>query len=401
MKVKIFKSEAKGKISAPPSKSVAHRALICGALSNNSNITNLAFSKDIEATLGCLKALGAKAENAENGLSIGSLNPFDPNDNTTLFCNESGSTLRFMLPLCMLSDKKITLTGSERLFARPLGIYEEIAEQNGILFEKTKNSVTVCGKLKAGNFKIRGDISSQFISGLMFALPLLDGDSSIEITHKFESASYIDITVSALKTFGIEIKRQKNTFYITGNQRYQSCNYSVEGDYSNAAFLDGFNLLGGSVSVEGLYENSLQGDRVYKDIYSALLKGKKQFDLSDCPDLAPVLFALSSQYGAEFTGTARLKIKESDRAEAMKKELSKLGVEVEVFENSVSVKKSEIKAPSEPICSHNDHRIVMALALLLTKTGGIIEGAEAIQKSYPDFFEEIKKLGIEMEIYED
>ena len=396
MKVRIFKSEAKGKVVAPPSKSVAHRALICGALSQKSNIKNLAFSKDIEATLGCLKALGAKAEETENALSIGSLNPFEPGDGATLFCNESGSTLRFMLPLCMLSNKKITLTGSERLFSRPLSIYEEIAEQNGILFEKTKNSVTVCGKLKAGNYKLRGDISSQFISGLMFALPLLDGDSSIEITHKFESASYIDITVSALKTFGIEIKRQKNTYYINGNQRYRSCDYIVEGDFSNAAFLDGFNLLGGSVSVEGLNLESKQGD-----IYPALQKGNNRFDLSDCPDLAPVLFALSSQFGAEFTGTQRLKIKESDRAEAMKKELKKLGVEVEVFDDAVTIKKSELKAPKEPINCHNDHRIAMAMALLLTKTGGIIENAQAVEKSFPDFFKTIKKLGIEMEIYED
>lgn len=401
MKVKIFRSEAKGEAHAPSSKSVAHRALICGALSQKSNIKNLAFSKDIEATLSCLVDLGAKSEENNSSLYIGSFDPFEPNENTTLFCNESGSTLRFMIPLCMLSDKKITLTGSDRLFSRPLGIYEEIAEQNGILFEKTKNSVTVCGKLKAGDFKIRGDLSSQFISGLLFALPLLNGDSSIEIIGKFESASYIDITIDVLKSFGIEIKRQKNTFYITGNQRYRSCDYSVEGDYSNAAFLEGFNLLGGSVSVDGLNPVSQQGDRVYKQIYADLLSGKNQFGLSDCPDLAPVLFALASQFGAEFTGTARLKIKESDRAEAMKEELSKLGVEVEVFENSVTVKKCELKAPKEPICSHNDHRIVMAMALLLTKTGGIIENAQAVEKSFPDFFETIEKLGIEMEIYDN
>lgn len=401
MKVRIFASRANGKVSAPPSKSVAHRALICGALSEKSNIKNLAFSKDIEATLSCLSALGAKVLDKEGSLCIGSLNPFEPSENATLFCNESGSTLRFMLPLCMLANKKITLTGSERLFSRPLGIYEEIAEQNGILFEKNENSVTVCGKLKAGEYKVRGDISSQFISGLLFALPLLDGDSSIEIIGNFESASYIDITVEALKTFGIEIKRQKNTFYITGNQRYRSCDYIVEGDYSNAAFLDGFNLLGGSVWLSGLNHKSQQGDRVYKQIYAELLEGKSKFDLSDCPDLAPVLFALSSQFGAEFTGTKRLKIKESDRAEAMKEELSKLGVEVEVFENSVIIKKCELKAPTEAICSHNDHRIVMAMALLLTKTGGIIENAQAVEKSFPDFFETIKKLGIEMEIYDN
>ncbi len=401
MKVRIFKSEAKGRISAPPSKSMAHRALICSALSEKSSIKNIAFSKDIEATISCLTALGAKVKTEGNSISIGALSPFAPIENATLFCNESGSTLRFLLPLCMLSDRKITLTGSERLFERPLDIYEQIAEQNGILFEKTKNSVTVCGKLKAGNYRLSGDISSQFVSGLMFALPLLDRDSSIEIIGKFESASYIDLTLSTLKEFGIQIAGENNVFYIKGNQKYQNTDYTIEGDYSNAAFLEGFNLLGGNVSVEGLNEKSQQGDRIYKDIYAALLNGKKHFDLSDCPDLAPVLFALASQYGAEFIGTARLKIKESDRAEAMRQELSKLGVEIEVFENSVSVKKSTLKTPTEPINSHNDHRIVMALALLLTKNGGVIEGAEAVEKSFPDFFEKIKELGIKIEILSD
>lgn len=402
MKVKIQKSRAEGIAKAPPSKSMAHRALICGALSGESSIKNIASSKDIEATLSCLTSLGAKCKKTENGLSIGGLNPFEPNENATLFCNESGSTLRFFIPLCMLSGKKITLTGSERLFERPLGIYEEIAAQNGILFEKKENSVTVCGRLKSGEYKIPGDISSQFISGLMFALPLLEGNSSIEVTGKFESASYIDLTLSALLKFGIEIKREKNTFYITGNQRYRNCEYTVEGDCSNAAFLDGFNMLGGDVKVEGISENTLQGDRVYKDIYAALKKGKKSFDLSDCPDLAPVLFAISAANGgAEFTGTARLKIKESDRAEAMRKELSKFGIEVLVNENSVLISGGELKAPKEELCGHNDHRIVMALSLLLSKTGGVIDGIEAVSKSYPDFFEVIKALKIGMEIYEN
>ena len=151
MTTRIEKSRAVGSVTAPPSKSMAHRLLICGALSESSIVNNIAFSNDINATLGCLKALGADVKINKDTVEIGGLNPFDIKDGLSLDCNESGSTLRFMLPLCMLSDKKITLTGSERLFSRPLSIYEEIAKQNGILFEKTENSVTVCGKLKAGD----------------------------------------------------------------------------------------------------------------------------------------------------------------------------------------------------------------------------------------------------------
>lgn len=401
MNVKIYPSKAVGEIKAPPSKSMAHRALICAALSEKSVVSNVAFSKDIEATANALKALGANVEISGDRVSLGGLNPFNIKEGTCAFCNESGSTLRFLLPLCMLCGKKVTLTGANRLFERPLSVYEEIAEQNGISFEKTENSVSVCGKLKGGNFKIRGDISSQFISGFLFALPLLSQKSSIEIIGNFESASYVDLTLSALSYFGIEIKRRANTFDITSNARYQSRNYSVEGDFSNAAFLDAFNLLDGNVKVISLTDDSLQGDRVYKDMFEALKKGQKTFDLSDCPDLAPVMFAVSSLFGgAEFVGTARLSLKESDRGLAMKEELSKFGVEVYVKQNSITVK-GEPKTPQTELFGHNDHRIVMALSVLLTKTGGTIIGAEAVSKSYPDFFSEIKNLNIGLDIYDN
>ncbi|MBE6788462.1 MAG: 3-phosphoshikimate 1-carboxyvinyltransferase [Ruminococcaceae bacterium] len=402
MVVKIFKSLANGKVAVPPSKSMAHRALICGALSKQSRVLNLAQSEDIKATLGCLKALGAQAENTQNGLVIGGLDPFNVKENASLYCCESGSTLRFLLPLCMLSGKKITLTGSSRLFERPLSVYEEICKEQGIDFYKNADSVTVCGRLHSGEYSVAGDISSQFISGLLFALPLLDGDSTLLVTGKFESASYVDLTLSALNSFGIEIERKDNVFYIKGSQSYKCAEYAVEGDMSNAAFLDGFNLLGGKVKVTGLSQNSLQGDRVYKDMYKALLKGEKSFDLSDCPDLAPVMFALSAFCGgADFTGTARLKIKESDRAEAMRKELLKIGIDSEIYENSVKIKKGTLLSPTQRLCGHNDHRIVMALSLLLSKTGGEISGAEAVKKSFPDFFEKIKNLGIGMEMYDN
>lgn len=402
MIVKIEKSIAQGVAKAPPSKSMAHRALICGALSKESRIYNLAASEDIKATLGCLKALGSRIEEIEGGIKIGAFDPLNAPENAELFCVESGSTLRFFIPLCMLSGKKVTLKGSRRLFERPLSIYEEICKEQGIELVKGEDSVTVCGRLKSGSYSVAGNISSQFITGLLFALPLLEGDSKLEVTGKFESASYIDLTLSALNAFGIEIKREANVFYIKGSQSYQNAQYTVEGDMSNAAFLEGFNMLGGDVTVEGINENTLQGDRAYIDMYKGLLSGKKQFDLCDCPDLAPVMFALSAAHGgATFTGTARLKIKESDRAAAMAEELRKFGIECEIFENSVEIIKGKLVAPKEILSGHNDHRIVMALSLLLSKTGGSIDGAEAVKKSYPDFFEVIKNLGIGMEKYDN
>ncbi len=396
MIVTIKKSKAKGTIAAPPSKSMAHRALICGALSDGSKIKNIEYSNDILATLDCLSALGCEICKSDNVIKLGGLDPFIAKS-TTLDCRESGSTLRFMIPLCMLSGNKITLKGSERLFARNLSIYEEIAKQNGIVFKKGEGSLTVCGKLKAGDYKVKGDISSQFISGLLFALPLLEYDSTLEITGEYESEPYVDLTLKSLEDFGIKIEKCGRIYKIKGGQKYISKDIFVEGDYSNAAFLDGFNLLDGDVTVTGLEDTSLQGDKIYKQMYKALKNGEKQFDLSNCPDLAPVMFALSATFGgAHFTGTRRLKIKESDRAVAMQQELLKFGIKVNVGENDVTVCDGELKTPNETLCGHNDHRIVMALSLLCSLTGGSIDEAESVAKSYPDYFEKIKSLGIQV-----
>lgn len=397
MTVTIKKSKAQGKIAAPPSKSMAHRALICGALSSDSKIENIECSNDILATLDCLTALGAKIDIQDSTIRCGELNPFNSKE-ATLDCRESGSTLRFMIPLCMLSGNKITLTGSERLFARNLTIYEEIAKQNGIAFGKHASSITVCGKLKSGDYKIAGNISSQFVSGLLFALPLLEGNSTLEIIGEYESKPYVDLTIKSLDDFGVKIEKSGRIYKIKGGQKYSSKDITVEGDYSNAAFLDGFNLLGGEVSVTGLDTQSLQGDKVYKTMFNELESGKKEFDLSNCPDLAPVMFALSAVFGgAHFTGTKRLKIKESDRAAAMKQELAKFGIKVDVNDNDVTVYGGKLKAPTETLCGHNDHRIVMALSLLCTLTSGSISEPQAVAKSYPDYFKAIKSLGIETE----
>lgn len=398
MIVRIEKSTAFGRVKAPPSKSMAHRYLICGALSGGSEIGGIAFSQDIEATLGCLEALGAEVKVEGDTVTLGGIDINKGIKSDTLFCNESGSTLRFLIPLCLLFDEKILLTGSDRLFKRSLSVYEKLCEEQNIPFLQGEKAVALKGKLLSGNYAVRGDISSQFISGLMFSLPLLDGDSTIEIVGALESGSYLALTVKALADFGVRITRtDEHTIYIKGNQTYKKRKLRVEGDYSNAAFLDGFNLLGGNVAVTGLSETSAQGDRVYKEIYPQLLKGTPTIDISDCPDLGPVLMALAAALGgAVFTGTRRLKIKESDRGEAMKEELFKFGCKVDVEENKITVHKCELQKPAVPLVGHNDHRIVMALSLLLTLTGGEIYGAEAVAKSYPDFFTRIKELGVKL-----
>ena len=365
MIAKITPCIARGRVSAPPSKSMAHRALLCAALSDGSTVSNLAYSKDIEATAGCLKALGANIEQKGEQMYLGGLDPFAPPENAVLFCNESGSTLRFFLPLCMLSGRRITLTGSRRLFQRPLSIYERIAQDQGIAWHQTDDSVTVCGKLQSGTYQVPGDVSSQFITGLLYALVLLKGDSTLEVTGDFESASYVDLTLSALADFGITIRREGRVFHIPGGQKPKACSYTVEADCSNAAFLDACNLLGGQVQVLGISADTLQGDRVYRTMYQQLEKGIRQFDLSDCPDLGPVMFAMAAaKGGATFTGTARLRIKESDRSAAMAQELEKFGIGVTVEENTVTVHAGKLQTPSQPLCGHNDHRIVMSLALL-------------------------------------
>ena len=395
----IEKGTAYGRVEAPPSKSVSHRYLICGALSGGSVIENVAFSEDIKATLNCLKALGADYEIDGSTVKIGGISPDKAVKSTELFCNESGSTLRFLIPLCLLFRQKITLKGTERLMSRSLAVYKDMCLSQGIEFSEDKESVTVCGNLRPGKYSVRGDVSSQFISGLMFALPLLENDSIIDITGAIESGSYLGMTVKALADFGIRISRtDEHTVFIKGNQTYKPRTLCVEGDYSNAAFLEAFNSVGGNVAVTGLKKDTCQGDAVYRKLFGKLVRGCPEIDISDCPDLAPVLMAVAAaNNGVRLTGTHRLKIKESDRGKAMAEELSKFGCSVKVYENEIEVKKRVITTPTDILSGHNDHRIVMALSLLCSITGGSISGAEAVNKSFPDYFRRLASLGIKVE----
>ena len=248
-----------------------------------------------------------------------------------------------------------------------------------------------------GYFRIRGDISSQFVSGLAFALPLLKGDSVLELIPPVESRPYIDLTLTALRDFGAELTMEGDIIRIPGPQQLQPRDMRVEGDDSNAAFFAALNCLGGRVELTGLRPDSRQADRVFRDHFAALADGTPVIDLRDCPDLGPVSMAVAAAlHGAVFTGTRRLKDKESDRGAAMAEELGKLGITVLCGENEIRVLPGTLHTPAEPLDGHNDHRIVMALSVLLSRTGGVLNGAGAVDKSLPDFFSRLQKLGIEV-----
>lgn len=396
MLLSISPSMPKGDIIAPPSKSYAHRALICAGLANGkSKISNISFSDDIKATLDCLTALGAKIEIQGNTAEITGINDYSAFKGAVLNCNESGSTLRFFIPICLLSEDRITLNGTQKLISRPLSVYEDIASSQGILFQKDISCVQVKGKIKPCGFSVKGNISSQFISGLLFALPLLEEDSEINIIPPFESKPYVDMTVSILKTFGIDVEYSGLNIKVKGKQQYKPQNVTVEGDWSNAAFLYAFRACGADVNVLGVDINSSQGDKICLEYFNALKNGTPKLDLTDCPDLAPIMFAFAGVHnGAVFIGTDRLRFKESDRISCMQTELEKFGTKLLTGDNRVIIDSSEFHAPSSAICGHNDHRIVMANAFLLCKTGGKIDGYEAVKKSFPNFFDVILKAGV-------
>ena len=406
-KVKIAPSLLSGCVEAPPSKSISHRSLICAALAEGESVIgNLAFSQDILATIDVLTAIGAKIEKIDDStLKVRGING-NPRSLGVLGCRESGSTLRFMIPICLLSQDEFRLSGSEKLLSRPLGIYADIFKVRYCGSDGNVLTLAAGQPISAGEYRIPGNISSQFITGLLFALPLCDGESKIIVEGDFASASYVDLTLDSLAKFGIKITRENNIFYINGNQKYVPANTKIEGDASNAAFFEALNLVGGSVEVNGLNLDSLQGDMVFNQHFEALkAHSSDPIDLSDCPDLAPILFSAAAlSGGGSFTHTDRLRIKESDRISAMKEELEKFGARIEVVDGqsggTVNVLPAELHAPTVTLSSHNDHRVAMSLSVLCIRFGGEIEGAEAVRKSMPDFFDKLEALGAHVTITE-
>ncbi len=408
MTVTFTPAHLSGTVAAPPSKSMGHRMLICAGLATgNSRIVGISHSRDMLATMELLSGLGATCARREDDDTVVDVQGTDPRNaapQAPLNCCECGSTLRFFIPICLLSDKPVTLTGSPRLFERPLDVYAELCRDLGLTFDldTTTPKLTLRGPLHGGRFTLRGDVSSQFITGLLFALPLCAEDSTLSILPPLESRPYLDLTLAALTLYGIEAEWLDDlTLRIPGGQTYKATDAAVEGDESNAAFFHALSALGHDVTVTGLNPDTLQGDRIYRDFYPLLASGVPTLDVSQCPDLAPVLMAVAAaNHGATLTGTRRLRMKESDRASAMAEELAKFGVSVNVEEDSVTVTPQNFYAPKEILQGHNDHRIVMALCTLLTLTGGTLCGAEAVGKSLPDYFELLMSLGADITVTE-
>ena len=406
-------------VSIPGSKSMSHRALIAAALSDQDTvITGLVENKDTEATMRCLAHLGASFEAQDDGRMLvhGIGNRFSY-DGAVIDCGESGSTLRFLIPLFSLTNETVTFTGHGKLMSRPQTVYEELFRKQGLHFETTEDTLTIRGALKPDACTVRGDISSQFISGLLFALPLLKGDSNITVLPPYESRSYVGLTMDVLEKAGITFEETGDTIYIPGNQNYRADTLHVEGDDSQAAFFAVLALTGQKpVIVKNMAHESRQGDHVIISLieqaggtaepmeggYAFLPGSVKAFtaDLADCPDLGPVLFALAAiaEGTSVFTHCGRLRIKESNRIAAMKEELGKLGVSVQEDGDTVTIEGVPVIRGGVTLDGHNDHRIVMALSVLAVRAEEpvTIHGAEAITKSYPNFFEDLRIAGAEV-----
>jgi len=403
MRVRIEKGRAVGTIFAPPSKSMAHRLLIGASFAEGiSTVRGISFCEDVLATLDCLNALGIKTEIDGNNVRVYGMNYTKLTPQAPLFCRESGSTLRFMIPPALLSGREVCFSGAASLMQRPMSIYKKLCEELKLQYADENGEIHVKGPLLSGEFKLPGNVSSQFISGLLFALPILRDNSVIRLTSAVESRSYINMTIKAISEFGIKAEWIDDyTISVPGNQHYTPTDVTVEGDYSGAAFPAALSCFDSSISIKGLKEDSIQGDKVYAKHFKALSRGIPTIHIGDCPDLGPILFALAAaKSGGVFDGTKRLRIKESDRCAAMAMELMKFGTSVSIYDNTVVIYPREFHKPTEPLHGHNDHRIVMALSILLTLVGGEIEGAEAVSKSYPGFFHDLRSLGIEVTEYD-
>ncbi len=388
----------RGTVTVPPSKSQAHRAVIAACLSGGiSQIQNLYFSQDIRATVSAMMALGATATETENSLTIQGSYP-NPTEDALIDCCESGSTLRFLIPIALLSGKTVSFTGRGRLLSRPLDPYFTLFEKMGIRTIKTEQKLTFSGKLSGGNYALPGNVSSQFVTGLLFALPLCEEDSRLTLTTTAESVGYIQMTLDILAAFGIKIEQENyQNYLIPGGQRYTPCNLTIEGDYSQAAFFLCANALGSDICVEGLNPHSSQGDKAILDIIASFGSPltATTIDASQIPDLVPVLAVLATQATGEtkIINAARLRMKESDRLATTCDMLTRFGAKVEETEDSLIIR-GKIPLKGAAIETFNDHRIAMAAAIAATVAEGetCILGAECVAKSYGNFWQDYESL---------
>lgn len=409
--MKIIKADKLvGELSPPPSKSVLHRYIIASSLAKGiSKIENISFSEDIIATIEAMKKLGANIEQKENYLLIDGSDTFkNLNENIEIDCNESGSTLRFLFPLSIVEENKVLFKGRGKLFKRPMTPYFENFEKYKIKHSYIdENKILLEGQLKAGIYEIDGNISSQFITGLLFSLPLLDRESKIIINGKLESSNYIDISLDCLSKFGIKIiNNSYQEFIIEGNQSYKVGNYRTEADYSQAAFFLVANAIGSKIKINDLSQNSLQGDKKIIDFISEIDKWSSKdtlvLDGSETPDIIPILSLKAAVSGKkiEIVNVERLRIKESDRLKATVEELSKLNFDLIEKKDSILINSREaLKAnKNEKIVSlsaHSDHRIAMMIAIAATCYDGeiLLDNLDCVKKSYPNFWGVFLSLG--------
>ncbi len=427
MKVKIKPSILSGEIVIPPSKSYSHRAIISAALVNSekkSKINNLKFSVDIATTTEIMENWGAKITKKESNLEIiGNDGKIVPKNNY-IQCNESGSTIRFLIPIALTSENELIFDGKGKLIDRTLTLYYKIFDEQEIKYETNEGKLPlkVNGKLKAGNYEIDGNVSSQFITGLLYALPLLDGDSTIVINKNLESKGYVDLTLEILKLSGIKIKNNDyKSFEIKGNQEYRCFDYMVEGDYSQVAFWIVAGIISANKDNEikclNLNKYSLQGDKAIIEIVQkmgakleifddyVIVKPSKTkgtiIDVSQCPDIAPILTVLGalSEGETKIINAERLRIKESDRIISIKIELNKIGAKIEEIGDSLVIQGVDIFEGGVEVSAWNDHRIAMSLAVasIRCKNEIVIDEAESVKKSYPHFWDDFEKMGGQIE----
>ncbi len=391
--VKIENSILNGTVTAPPSKSAAHRALICSFLAGDGSVFPIINSKDMQATTGVIDAL--------------------KRGDSTLNCIESGSTLRFMIPVAASLGKNVTFTGEGRLPERPVGEYLEILPKHNVKVESNGFlPLSISGKLTNGTYEAAGDVSSQYITGLLLALANVDGDSAVILTTKLQSKPYVDMTVKVMADYGVDVKETEFGYLIHGNQQFKKLDYTVEGDWSQAAFFLVAGAIGGNITVNGLDMNSTQGDKEIVNVirnfggnitvddneircFGGELKGT-EIDASDIPDLVPIIAVLAAFAKGKtvIKGAERLRYKESDRIESVVQNLKLLGAQVQETTDGMIINGGK-KLNSAKLKGFNDHRIVMAFSVAGLYIDGTVEidDAESINKSYPSFFEDYNRLG--------
>lgn len=416
MDIKVYPGRLSGRVEIPSSKSYSHRCIIAAALAEGmSRVSGVTASKDIEVTSEAMRTLGAEIS-ADGDVYTVTGHGFDDDGlrdgvsgvKMDIDCCESGSTLRFIIPVAAVLGANATFHGRANLPNRPITPYVREFKGKGVSFEPESGlPITISGRLRAGEYRLEGDISSQFITGLMMALPLCNEDSVIKLTSPLQSKPYADMTMDTLRKFGVNIFETTfeglPMYLIKGGQRYRPCDIRVEGDYSQAAFFFTANVIGSQVHIGNLPENSVQGDRAIVRIIKEMGSELSPFtvDVSDIPDLVPILAVLGS-FGkgtSRLVNAARLKLKESDRLEMTAANLNAIGGRVRAGKDFLEIDPVEWFTGGV-VQAHDDHRLVMsaAIAALRAESPVIIEGAQAVNKSYPRFFEDLRALGGRAEV---